>query len=569
MFGCFGGSDNPRTRISFRPSKIRATVRQSLIRGVDTTLLETEMIAPAHPSHKWVLAETVEPSCTKGGYKRYTCECGEEKIDERTDPLGHDPETRGAIDATDETTGYTGDVYCRVCGELIRKGSEIPALSHPNVILINVREATCTEKGYSGDWYCTDCEKIVGTGSETPLAEHSYAAGKVVPPTCTEEGYTLYVCELCGDEKRADFLARLEHQYEAAEVVEPTCTKAGYTLYRCTLCGDEYRSDATAKLGHVMGADGTCQRCGVDLLDRSGDFGASFPAVFLQNSDRLTLTDDRKIREYAESQQLTLRDHADGKFIALYRSHDIFLSILEVNTVMTHPSWSKPYAVQYYVYDIYVRNIENLFTAYTTSDRMPAAELIANTEHSMDVGVVASINGDYMGNTKHCLVCERNGNVLRLPERIESDACILYYDGTMETVSPSDYNRDRIAAKSPYQIWNFGPALVNAQGKAIEKFNSSSYDGNIIDASHPRASIGYYAPGHYNFIVVDGRSDDSHGVRMSQLAGLHEQFGSAVAYNMDGGDSAQAYFGDMIVRIDEDRTEQRKLFDLICIGEVS
>lgn len=485
-----------------------------------------------HLTHDWVLDEIFEKNCTEGGYKKYICECGESKYDERTQPTGHQElELRGAYDATYEENGFTGDLYCNDCGEIVVNGCETPAKCHENVTLINERESTCFEKGYFGDWYCYDCEEIVAYGSETPLAAHFY----------TEKGKFL-----------------------------PTCAAEGYTLYECLICGAERKNDHHPRIDHVLGEGGKCSMCGVIMLDISGDFGASFPIMFLQNADKITLTEDSGIREYAESQGITLIDHEEGKYISLYRSHDIFVSILEVNTEIYDEDAQKSYKVQYYVYDIYVRNIENLFTSYNASGRKSAEDLIKSGEETFGGDVIAAMNGDYMGNKNKCLVCVRNGDALRLPDYIESDACVIYFDGTMETVSPADYDKAKISAKNPYQIWNFGPGLIDSEGKAIEEYSGVAYDDNVKFNRHPRASMGYYEPGHYNFIVVDGRSKDSNGITMVELAKLHEEYKSVVAYNMDGGDSAQAFFEDTDIRISEAKgDDQRKLYDIICIGEVS
>jgi exopolysaccharide biosynthesis protein len=71
---------------------------------------------------------------------------------------------------------------------------------------------------------------------------------------------------------------------------------------------------------------------------------------------------------------------------------------------------------------------------------------------------------------------------------------------------------------------------------------------------------------------VDGRSSDSQGVRMIQMAEIYYSLGCKVAYNLDGGDSAQAYFNGEMIRIDEERENsgdrQRELFDIVCIGEI-
>ncbi len=306
---------------------------------------------------------------------------------------------------------------------------------------------------------------------------------------------------------------------------------------------------------------------GVDKVD-AGDFGASFPHIFTSSAP-VTLLDDDEIRKYALDNGITLQDHPDGKFISLYRSNDIFVSLLRVDTDLYYEGTNKTYYVEYFVFDVYIRNIENLFTVTTSKRDYSTEELIAKGERMSGGPVVATINGDYLGNTNHCLIAERNGQLLRETKRIESDVCVLYYDGSMETLTPKTYDIEKIKSKNPYQIWNFGPSLLDENGKAITKYDSSSYDDHVIGKRNPRAAIGYYEPGHYSFIVVDGRSEDSQGVRMVQLAELFEELGCVTAYNMDGGDSAQAYFGQTMIRGDEERgDDQRNLYDIICIGEV-
>lgn len=317
-------------------------------------------------------------------------------------------------------------------------------------------------------------------------------------------------------------------------------------------------------LTHTLGDNGRCAVCGAAVLDLSGDFGASFPAMFIQNGESVTLSDGKSITDYALENGIGLDNTVDGEYIALYRSHNIFLAIKEVNGVISDDP------VQYFIYDIYVRNIENLFSGYTLNSRYPADRLIEKTESERDVSVVAAVNGDYIANLNHCLLCERNGTVLRdVPEVIESDICVLYYDGTVETFTPSEYDWEKIKNNNPYQIWNFGPKLLDGDGNVIKKFDLNAYDNDVIDSRNPRTSFGYYEPGHYNLVVVDGRSKDSLGVRMDGLAEIQHQLGCKAAYNMDGGDSTQAYFMDTVIRESEKRDVQRKLSDIICVGEVS
>jgi len=186
---------------------------------------------------------------------------------------------------------------------------------------------------------------------------------------------------------------------------------------------------------------------------------------------------------------------------------------------------------------------------------------------------VLSVNGDYWGNKNHTLLAVRNNEILRDSGYIAADICVLYNDGVMETIPAEEFDYDAVMARKPYQIWEFGPGLLDNRGKALETFDEKYYDGHVIDERNPRAAIGYYEPGHYCFLVVDGRSEQSKGVRVIQLGWLFEELGCRAAYNMDGGDSALSYFNGEYHRVDEERMlngeDQRKLYDIISIGEVT
>lgn len=286
--------------------------------------------------------------------------------------------------------------------------------------------------------------------------------------------------------------------------------------------------------------------------DYSGDFGGTLP-------------EDTFLRV---GEEVIFNDHE-------YKSRDISMTLTEVNTELEYNN--KTYIVQYFVYDVYIRNIENLFTIAQT-ERDPIADLMDASEELTDASgkllysgpPIAVVNGDYLGNTT---LAVRNGEVLRQSDYIEGDICVLYYDGTMETITPEEYDWEAISAKLPYQIWDFGPELINDDGSAMTEFSTEKNSPSVINNRHPRCAIGYFEPGHYCFVVVDGRSDDSEGARMFQLAQFMEELGCTVAYNLDGGDSCQAYWGDSCVRLDQERKDngeaQRELYDIIGISEVA
>ena len=329
-------------------------------------------------NHNWQVKRVVEPTCTENGYTEYVCSCGSEKTDDFTQATGHgDFRIVGKKGATQTEPGYTGDKYCGYCGELLAKGMETPAGEHADVVLINARESTCSEEGYSGDWYCNDCKKIVAMGAATEKKPHTFDEGTVVPPTCTEEGYT---------------------------------------LRKCLLCGQETRENVTAIVPHTPDDSGVCTMCGELILDKSGDFGALFPEKFLQEGEEtVLLKDDTEIRDYALDHGLALRSEGRTTYLTLYRSRDIYMTVREVVTTIKKNNGDEM-AAKYFDYDIYVRNVENFFTSVST--RRSFEELITRAESYSGNPVLGAVNGDFIGNKNHCRVAVRNGDLIRKADSI-------------------------------------------------------------------------------------------------------------------------------------------------------
>ena len=119
----------------------------------------------------------------------------------------------------------------------------------------------------------------------------------------------------------------------------------------------------------------------------------------------------------------------------------------------------------------------------------------------------------------------------------------MYQDGSMETYSRRDANLDDIIAKGAYQSWAFGPMLLK-DGQVMSEFNST------VNRANPRSAIGYYEPGHYVFVLIDGRQDGySVGMTTADMSQLFYDMGCKVAYNLDGGQSAvMAWQGEVANR---------------------
>ena len=284
-------------------------------------------------AHDYEVKDRQKPTCTTDGYVLSVCKaCGDEK-QEVLPATGHQhTEIRNKKEATCKDNGYTGDVYCKDCGEKLSDGKtiakttehtwdggkvtkaatctekgvktytctvcgatkteEIAATGHQHTEVRNKVEATCTKEGYSGDVYCTDCGTKLSSGTEIARKAHEYEERERNEANCKRNGYILFVCKVCGDEKR-EVLPKADHQHtEIRNKVEATCTDEGYTgdTY-CTDCGEKLSSGKeTPATGHIhigyLGkkeatcendgytGDAYCKDCGITL-----EIGKNIPAL--------------------------------------------------------------------------------------------------------------------------------------------------------------------------------------------------------------------------------------------------------------------------------------------------
>ena len=236
-----------------------------------------------------------------------------------------------------------------------------------------------------------------------------------------------------------------------------------------------------------------------------------------------------------------------------YSSPDISIDI-STNT-MQHEYGQ----ITYYVADIYIAQIEN-FQTYLATGEFGYYYSQSPRNIDIDSGAVVAINGDYCNNQYFGLLV-RNGEVY-MTEQTQCDLCVLYYDGTMETYHPDEYIAEDVLENAPYQTWKFGPALLDHNGQPITDYPNTDME---IRWNNPRSGLGYYEPGHYCFVIVDGRQSHSRGLEIEGFAQLFADLGCVRAYNMDGGASAVMTYNDQIYTRP---SSQRDLGDILLIKEI-
>jgi hypothetical protein len=232
-----------------------------------------------------------------------------------------------------------------------------------------------------------------------------------------------------------------------------------------------------------------------------------------------------------------------------YTSPDISITVSEETLGRT----------TYYLADIYVRDITCFRSAmagdtYGSGFRDSIADMAALNN------ALLAVNGDYYGNTNEGVVI-RNGVIYRA-NRTNCDVCVLYYDGTMQVMPGASFSVEDAVERGAWQAWTFGPALLDTDGSVLTSFDST---GRIISAN-PRTAIGYYEPGHYCLVVVDGRGESA-GITLPDLSQLFYDLGCTAAYNLDGGNSSIMVWNSEV--INNPSGGGRESSDALLIAEVS
>ena len=214
----------------------------------------------------------------------------------------------------------------------------------------------------------------------------------------------------------------------------------------------------------------------------------------------------------------------------------------------------------YHLADIYIANIDN-FKTYTANGEFKYFSTQNAVDMANDANAILAISGDFYSYQSAGLLV-RNSYVY-MDDEAYCDICVMYKDGSIETLMRGEYDKEELLAKEPLQIWNFGPALLDSEGKAKDYYNMS----RAVSYKNPRSALGYYEPGHYCFLVADGRQEGySVGFDMYELARVFEDLGCTCAYNLDGGGSAVMLFnGEKFSR--QSNSGDRELGDILIICE--
>ncbi len=221
----------------------------------------------------------------------------------------------------------------------------------------------------------------------------------------------------------------------------------------------------------------------------------------------------------------------------------------------------REYNTQIYVADITLTSAEYLKTAFA-EDTYGKNVTADTSDIAADHNAVLAINGDYYGVQESGYVI-RNGIVYR-DKADGSEVLCIYANGTMEVINDSEYTADELVEKGVWQALTFGPGLIESGTISV----NTDDEVDMAMSSNPRTAIGMIDKNHFIFVVSDGRTSESEGLSLYELAEFMQKLGVKTAYNLDGGGSSTMYFdGQVINNPTSGRSiKEREVSDIVYIG---
>lgn len=216
-----------------------------------------------------------------------------------------------------------------------------------------------------------------------------------------------------------------------------------------------------------------------------------------------------------------------------------------------------------YVADVQLADISLLKTALAGNTY--ARNLTETTSvQAANTGAILAINGDYYGAQERGYVL-RNGVLYRASAQSGTDALVIGADGNFRIINEGETSADTLVREGAWQVLTFGPALINGGQVTV----SSSDEVGRAMTSNPRTAIGQISEGHYLLVVSDGRTKESTGLSLRQLAEMMQSLGAQVAYNLDGGGSSTMVFQGRVVNnptTNGRSIRERSVSDIVYIG---
>lgn len=216
-----------------------------------------------------------------------------------------------------------------------------------------------------------------------------------------------------------------------------------------------------------------------------------------------------------------------------------------------------------YIADVKLASADYLKTAFAEGSY--GKNVTAKTsEIAKSNNAVLAINGDYYGVRETGYVL-RNGTLYRNTAAVDQEDLVIYKDGTFGIINEEATSAETLLSNGAEQVLSFGPALLKNGKLSVSK----NYEVGKAMASNPRTAIGIIDPLHYVFVVSDGRTAESEGLTLYELAEFMQSLDVSTAYNLDGGGSSAMVFNGTVINnptTNGKNIKERSVSDIVYIG---
>ena len=223
----------------------------------------------------------------------------------------------------------------------------------------------------------------------------------------------------------------------------------------------------------------------------------------------------------------------------------------------------REYNTTIYAADITVSSVEYLQTAFANNSY--GKNITATTsEIAEGNNAILAINGDFYGSQTTGYVI-RNGILYRDIKAGNQEDLVIYKDGSFQIIMESDISAAKLIENSALHVLSFGPAIIIDGDISVLE----NEEVNKAMTNNPRTAIGIIDERHYVLLVSDGRTDESKGLTLYQLAEFMQKLEADIAYNLDGGGSSTMYFNGNIINkptTNGNTIKERKVSDIVYIG---
>ena len=258
---------------------------------------------------------------------------------------------------------------------------------------------------------------------------------------------------------------------------------------------------------------------------------------------------EAKINEKLEPASSTVEG---GTVIGNYSDSNVSITVKEY----------REYDSAIYVADITVSDVSYLKTALASNTYgRNITETTSNI--ASENNAILAINGDYYGARQSGYVI-RNGSLYRNSSG-NRDALAIMKNGEFEFVTEGETSAETLLENGALQVFSFGPVLLEDGSISV----TENEEVGMAMASNPRTAIGYLGKNHYVFVVSDGRTSESAGLSLYELASFMKSLGVSDAYNLDGGGSSTMVFKGEVINTPTTNghsTQERAISDILYIG---